>query len=307
MKVGYLLARGFDYGRMIHHDAGPQFADDYDWPTTTLADVADADFDVLVVDHRFQQNEMDDLLRAITATKATFVLRMCDPYWEFTRDHHWYRFVREMLDRPRVHVMLNYQPAEITALIASLSTRTRFVHAPFVYREDQELPAGHADRRARLFLSGSPNPSIYPLRSEMMRAAKWWPPLRLGSSRLEHPGYPDIGQPLKHTVVGAQYVQRLAGYRFAAVCSSRCRLEFLKYREFAYANVVPVGDLPATLLDCPADAWLPWRRNFVAATRAMRATGDSEGMARRFRAFMRERRGQTATRARVNAELAMVA
>ena len=71
-------------------------------------------------------------------------------------------------------------------------------------------------------------------------------------------------------LLATHILKTLSQYRFAAVCSSVAKIEFLKYREFAYAGVVPVGDLPSTFLDCPAGAYVPSRRNFIALTRQIK-------------------------------------
>lgn len=258
MKVAYVISSKFDYENLICADAGPGFAEDYGWPAGTISRWRGESYDVHVVDHRFPADELDELRTFIDEQKGLFVLRLCDPYWEYARNHWWYGFVAEMLDRSRIHAMLNYQPAEITALFASRARRSQFVFAPYVYRAESELSLEHAHRRSAVLFSGARNRRLYPLRSEMARTAAWWVPLRLRSTMLEHPGYPDIGQRRRHAVIGGRYLELLSGFRFAAICSSRCRLEFLKYREFAYAGVVPVGDMPSTLLDCPTDAWIPW-------------------------------------------------
>ena len=65
----------------------------------------------------------------------------------------------------------------------------------------------------------------------------------------------------RSAMVGDAYIKELSRYRYAAVCSSRLRLEFLKYREIAYAGCVPIGDLPGTLSDCPSEGIIQWRRN----------------------------------------------
>jgi len=305
LKVLYLLSSYFDYDLTISGDAGRLFADDYGWHTGTI-DVllADQGYDVIIVDHRFQETELPHLKAAMAAARRTFVLRLCDPIWEHTHDHWWYKFVFEMLDRPRMHVMLNYQPAEITALLFARSRKTGLVFAPYVYRQEMEYPLDHANRKEGILLSGARDDAIYPLRSAMVRARRWWPPLRSLCAILEHPGYPDIGQHPRHDIVGRKYMELLATFRFAAVCSSRCRIELLKYREFAYAGVVPVGDMPATLLDCPSDAWVPWRRNFIALTRTLKSMDDAEDRAQNFREFMRERRDTIAMREMVAQQLA---
>jgi hypothetical protein len=203
--------------------------------------------------------------------------------------------------------MVTYQPAEMTALLASKARRSCIVYAPYVYRSEREIAIDHQSRAHAVLFSGAQNASIYPVRSKMGRIRKYWPPLRLMSTMLPHPGYPDIGQERKHGIVGGLYVAHLAQFRFAAICSSRCRLEFLKYREFAYAGVVPVGDMPATLLDCPTDAWFPLRRNFIAFTNALKSARDTALMAMRFRQFMRERREVDTMREMVTHQLERVA
>ena len=60
-------------------------------------------------------------------------------------------------------------------------------------------------------------------------------------------------------------------------------------REIAYAGAVPVGGLPDTLLDCPSDAWIPWRRNVFALQKFLMSC-DSQLMANSFRNYMSQKR-----------------
>jgi hypothetical protein len=300
-----VLSAKFDYNRLIAEDAGPSFADDYGWRATTLAGLRDTPCEIAIVDHRFCFEEIPELRTSINRGLTIFVLRLVDPFWEYAQDHWWYRFVSEVLDQPRCHVMLSYQPAEITALFFARARRSQFVFAPYVYRPERERSIDHENRSRALLISGASNRATYPLRWRIRRDATVWPLLRLSSQTLAHPGYPDLtGNELRHQIIGDAYLNRLARFRFAAVCSSRCRLEFLKYREFAYAGVVPVGDMPAPLLDCPADAWLPWRRNFVALARQIKTMPDTAARAHNFRKFMRARRNVDEMRARVAEQLA---
>src|SRR5262249_32021944 len=143
-----------------------------------------------------------------------------------------------------------------------------------------------------------------PLRTRIRRAVRLWPLLGASFRTLPHPGYPDPERQLRHSVIGDAYVTHLAAFRFAAVCSSRCRLEFLKYRELAYAGVVPVGDMPAPLLDCTVDAWVQWWRNIFALAQQIRTMSDSATWAHNFRRFMRARRSVDDMRARMAEQLA---
>jgi hypothetical protein len=305
LQVRYILSTNFDYSRLVANDAGPQFAEDYGWEAATLRNFRDFPSGIAIIDPRFQPAELLELRNAIEIERAIFVFRLIDPLWEYTRDHYWYRFVEEMLDTPRCHVMLSYQPAEITALFFARARRSQFIFAPYVYRQERERLIDHEKRSGAVLLSGALDYTVYPLRSRIKRNAIFWPLLGVLSKTLPHPGYPDLTEKeLRHGVIGDAYIDRLAAFRFAAICSSRCRLELLKYREFAYAGVVPVGDMPATLLDCPADAWVPWRRNFVALIQQIRTMSDTSERARKFRHFMRTRRNIDDMRARVAEQLA---
>jgi hypothetical protein len=304
LLVYYLLSANFDYAQLIAGDGGPSFADDYGWRTRTLGGLQDMQCEIAIVDHRFCPEEISNLRACIDRGSTIFVFRVVDPFWEYAREHWWYRFVGDILDHPRCHVMLSYQPAEITALFATRARRSQFIFAPYVYRPERERPIDHEKRSRAMLCSGNVHATIYPLRSRMRREAYFWPLLGASSRTLPHPGYPDVtGKQLRHRIIGDAYVTQLAAFRFAAVCSSRCRLEFLKYRELAYAGVVPVGDMPATLLDCPVDAWVPWRRNFVALAHQIRTMPDTAARAHNFRRFMGVRRNVDDMRAWVAEQL----
>ena len=302
-EISYLCSSLFSYQQVVVPDSGPVFAKDYGWKTVTLDKFLECNAQFVIVDNRLEPAEMSRLCTIIPQSKVLFLLKVVDPYWEH-RDAPWYRFVAEMIDTPRVHVMLTYHPAEFTALLLSRARRSQFVYAPYIYREEDELPIDHARRQNRLLLSGAVSKHQYPLRSQMRRVSSLWPPLRLMTQVLRHPGYPDIGQPKQHAVIGKNYIAELGKYRFAGVCSSRCRLEFLKYRELAYAGVVPVGDMPATLLDAPRDSWVPWRPNFVKLTSQLAHMTDSTERAELFRKFMRSRRNKNEMQIRVAEQLA---
>ena len=307
MLLRYILSSRFDYNSLISGAAGTPFAKDYGWQTAMLENLRDAPSDVAVVDHRFVPDEIDALREVITNSKITFVLRLVDPYFEYARDHWWYRFVSEMLDHSRVHIMLNYQPAEFTALLASCARRSQFLFAPYVYRRELELPGDHEKRVHAMLLSGAREPALYPLRAQMHRVTFSLALLAphdqdASSSGLSRPSAvlcaTDCYKGCLHHSAG---VVPLRGGMLLAVPT-----RVLKYREFAYAGVAPVGDMPATLLDCPADAWVPWQRNFVALTQTLRnmpAMHTAE-RAESFRRFMRDRRHLDDMRARVTEQLA---
>lgn len=300
MDVAYLISSSFDYTKTLGPSFSTRFADDYGWQTCRIGDECSAD--VFIVDPRFDRDELPELLAYVEGSSASFVFRVHDPYWWHV-DHWMYRFVSEMIDRPRCHVMLTYHPTEVTALFFGRARRSQFIFAPYVYQKDKELPINHWERSRVLIVSGATHPSIYPVRQRINRGVRLWPPLRRITEILDHPGYPDTGQRLRHKVVGDAYVKKLSEFKFAAFCSSRCRLEFLKYRECAYAGAVPVGDMPFTLLDCPADAWVPWRRNVIAITNTLTKMTDTAARAANFRRYLRDRRNLRDMRSMVTEQL----
>lgn len=294
----YLLDETFPYELVVAEDCGAPFASQYDWLAVTRVE---PDFaGAVVVDPRFTPAALPTLRAAIEGGCATYFLRLTDPYWEGCRDHWWFLFVREMAANRNVHVMLTYGPSEATSLVWSESQGKICVYAPYLYDKRNERPINHALRYRKLVLSGQISRHFYPLRSSALSFSRFWPPLGRMLDHLKHPGYPDVGQKQSHSTVGQAYIDHLAQYRFAFVCGSRDRLEFLKYREIAYAGAVPVGALPDTLLDCPADAWISWRRNLPALQRRL-TTCDSEAMAFAFRKFMSEKRSVDRLRNKVNA------
>ena len=302
MKVAYLLSSVFDYSKLIAPDAGPEFAEDYGWETITFGDLNEVNADVIIVDQRHTSEELDLLLRSASCHRKVFVYRIVDPFWPFHRDHPYYRLLDSLLDHPRVHFMLTYQPSGITALYWGRCRRSRFILAPYVYNSLSELPLDHAKRFHKVALSGSIDRWVYPVRYQMNRISRL-PPLRFMTDRLVHPCFSDIGTPMRHKKIGNEYLQWLSGYKFAFLCSSRSRLEFLKYREIAYAGCVPVGDLPATLLDCPRDAFFHYRRNWLAMSRDILTCSDTERFAHNWRAFLKDRRDIEKMRREVNQQL----
>jgi hypothetical protein len=302
-SVRYVLSDRYDYRSMILGDAGPAFAADYGWVTCTPSTMHDHKADIFIIDDRLFSDELDIIRAAISDSKSIFLLKLCDPYAEWVSQHWWYRFAAELIDRHNVHYLLNYSPSEWTALLFVRARRSRFIVAPYVYQNENERDLDHAKRRRTLIVSGSMDPNLYPLRSKIAYFTRS-PPLSLVTSRLEHPGYGDTTAKLSHYVIGTAYLDELSRYRYGVVCSSRCRLEFLKYREFAYAGIVPVGDMPSTLLDCPSDAWLSWRRNVFATFSALLSVADSQSRAESYRAFMRRVRDRDALRERVGGLLA---
>lgn len=303
-EIRYLLSDSFDYGRVISPDVGPAIAEEYSWTAIRLRECQPGAFPVVVVDNRFPEAELPRLREIAKNDRTQVVLRVVDPIWfSATREHPWNRFVWDMLERPNVHLMLTYAPAEYTALMVTRRAGGRFIFAPYLYRPEAETPIDHDARRHKILLSGSTWPEGYPLRARFQRQSRWWPHLRLMTDTLPHPGYPDIGEAVRHGVVGDKYIARLRQYRFGFVCPTRSGSELLRYREFAYAGLVPVGSLPDTLIDCPADAWIPYGGDPHRLVWTVLNCRNSATVAENFRRYMHATRDRATVAPQVNGAL----
>ena len=294
-SIHYVLSDQFPYGATFYEDSGPPFAADYGWPTCKLSSIRDLDSDVFVLDDRILPSEIPFLKSAIESSTALFLIKLCDPGLEHASGHWWYQFSTMLMDTRNVHFLINYHPVEWTARFFVKASRSRFIWAPYLYFPERERTIDHASRSGTFIVSSVLNPKLYPLRNRISAMSRI-PPMLFITEHLPHPGYRNRS----HNIVGSAYVDKLSNFRYGAVCSSRCRVELLKYREFAYAGIVPVGDLPITLLDCPREAWLPWRMNPFAMAAVMRRREESQRNAETYRSFMRKSRNADTLRRRVN-------
>ena len=263
-----------------------------------------------VVDNRLSERECELLVAAIEANPETpFVLKVIDPYYEWCRDHWYYRMLFAVARCPNVRFLSPYVPAELVADLDRASGGDRLVVIPYAYPADVEQPAG-GDRKPRVIFSGSQHRAVYPFRYQFDRLATWWPPVGRRVEVLEHPGYPDIGQEQKHERVGARYVEHLSRYAFMFVSPSRCRLEFLKYGECAAAGCLPLGTLPNGLPAEAAEAFV--ELDFGSVFRLERSTrralqmpvDEVEARARAYRDAMRTHRDPALLNEALDASLA---
>ncbi len=295
MKVYYIISNTFDYSSLICADAGPLFGADYGIDCIKIQFIAQLeDANAFIIDNRLTENDLAYLHSIRSRLKAPIFFKIVDPYREAEKAYHYYhkyfRYLKQAINEPRIHLLSTYGPTEFVSYLASLSTQSRIIIAPYVYDTKMEIPIDHSVRQNKVLLSGCLSNLYYPVRTAFSLQIKLYPPLRLRTDCLKHPGYRDVGDKLRHRHIGQQYLEYLARYRFAFVCSGRSRLEFLKYRELAYAGVVPVGNLPDTLMECGESAYLRWRKNPFALARQITLCRDSEEKAFAFRSFMRENR-----------------
>lgn len=300
--IRYAVSREFDYGKQIAPDAGPATADDYDWECVPLAEETLAGDGPLVVDNRLTPGETAWLEATLVRTRRPLYLRIVDTLRE-AQDHWWYAFLRRAVASRRVALVHAYAPRELLADLLAGSPHDAHVFAPYPYRRERELDPAHARRRNAILLSGVQDGNVYPLRHHFWLGTRRSPLWRPFTRVLRHPGYPDIGQPQVHHVVGDAYVREIARHRYAFVCAARNGCELLKYREIAYAGSCPVGELPPSLADCPDDAFVTYDRRNLHLFRRTILSSNAEATARRFRTYLARARERGALVRRVADEI----
>lgn len=287
--IYYLIDPRFDYGRTISDAYGPAVANEYGW-------ILKKDFDcvssgAVVIDNRVTPESLADVKRFIDLSRIVIYLRIGDPFHQ-NKQHWWYKFVMKEIERKNIFLMSPYNPVEYLTVIWE-AAQGRFVHAPYLYDEKKEIEINknHERRKHRILITGRDEKNTYPLRASVKKLALLWPPLSRMIEKLEHPGYPDLLEPTSHSFVRSDYVSYLAGYKFVLVCGTRCNIEVQKYREIAYAGAVPIGKLSDSLVDCPADAWIPWRHNMPKLYSELNKC-QSDTVANLFREYMRKKRNK---------------
>lgn len=246
-----VLSQQFNYEKLIVPDCGPAFSQGLGIETVKISEADWTSSRVWILDNRLSQAEWHEVLPAISENRQTkFLVRIIDPYWESAEKTSQLHFAFRCASLPNVGYLSPYQPEEVVGFLADAArSRNSFFVSPYPYERKHELDLDRASirRRRGMALAGIPNQSIYPYRFFMDHKRKFDFRLWLKVSTLRHPGYPDLGMPLLHRKVGKSFIEWLAEYESCFLCPGRCHLEFLKYRECAYAGSCPVGAVPRTM------------------------------------------------------------
>lgn len=249
-QITYLLSEQFAYEKTIHADAGPDYARRQQWVAAPLSHLREAlSLGPTLIDNRVTAEEMPEISQLLpTIRRYPLYVKVVDPYWECIRQPY-YRWLLALTRFPQVCFIGPYQATGITTLLRDLSRPDAYLHIPYAYEKERELPLNPTARPKCLAFSGATHPDFYPERAAMLRALKhhWWIARRV--SVLPHPGYPDVGQVAIHKITGDHYLRFLARHSFMYLEPSRESLEFLKYSECAYAGCVPAGQAPETFPD----------------------------------------------------------
>lgn len=284
-RVSYVVSAQFDYGQWLCADAGPQYAESLGLacePFDPQRIEASNPNTFWVFDPRLQADEVRTLESlASRCPELWLVPRVVDPCWPPEDQNVLRNLAFRLARRPRTALLLAYQPAEVTALLADAFGPNRWFVSPYPYVSARELPLG-GKRLHRVLISGSSNPRMYPLRTLARRKRITAPRWRLLSADLAHPGY-GIQARQQQACIGDRFVAHLARYRFMLLCPSRASAELLKYAECAYAGCAPVGAAAGGLPSGAAACILPFDAADTAGSiRRIAATSEQEAWERAF-------------------------
>lgn len=283
--VRYLVSARFDYSQWLCADAGPQYAESLGlaWEPFDSQRLAASDpYTVWVLDPRLQADEVRRLEElAWRFPHLWLVPRVVDPCWPPEDQNALRNLAFRLARRPRTALLLAYQPAEVTVLLADAFGPNRWFVSPYPYVSARELALG-GKRLHRVLISGSANPRMYPLRALARRKRITAPRWRLLSADLVHPGY-GIQAGQQQACIGNRFVAHLARYRFMLLCPSRASAELLKYGECAYAGCAPVGAAACGLPSEAAACIIPFDAADTAGSiRRIAATSEQEAWERAF-------------------------
>jgi hypothetical protein len=261
MKIVYFVSSSHRYEDAIYFGVGPRFGAAFGWPVLPLAQISSCQCDVGVIDNRLENSDVaaiEQFLSRPAERRFPIFFRISDPDMPTSANPR-VKFIFACGDRAGVHFATTYDlEGPFKAYVATLK-RSRVVHLPYPYEQRREVDIDLAQRHRRIFLSGANDARLYPLRSYLRSKRDRNPLLRIAIHDLVHPGYPDLGVQLKHSIVRERYVEYAAAYTHFFLCPSVYESEFAKYLECAYAGSVPIGLPPKSLAASVKDCFLTWR------------------------------------------------
>ncbi len=302
MPLRYVVSDRFDYTRVICRDVGPRYAESLGLACCRLSDIEAPDATALFVDSRLTEDEIPFIRALIERSSIAVLLKIVDPYWRSPDSApHYYSFIEGVCDRPNVALVSMYEPSEWLDRLMSRKSQARLLVLPYPYIEACErtlTPETFAERRHQVLVTGAASKRRYPARAEIIRKRGYDPRYAAAFEVLEHPGYPDIGEVLRHRLIGDEFIAYMAGFQLFFVCPSRADLEFLKYTECAYAGCAPVGKPASSLPGTAKEQFL----NADALARSLQTCDSDEELFERamaYRAAMKGSRNSHALRDRL--------
>lgn len=245
----YITSIGFEYSKLITRATGPLYASDMSWLCDTLENIHKYKDYINIIDCRITPLECEQLEEVIRHQKTTpFMLTVSDPYAAKCKNDPYYKLLFRIKDLDNVCFLTKYLPIEIVKTLEEQTSAKKMVFIPYPFLDTYNQEKTLKKRLKKVVFSGSIG-DIYPYRCKFRRRVKLNPLLWPKVDFLTHPGYSDIGESLRHQIIGDTYISHLANYRFMFISPSYCGLEFMKYRECAYAKTVPIGKIPYSFSD----------------------------------------------------------
>lgn len=293
LRIVYFHSDTHAYDKAIYPGVGPAFARPFSWESRPISRIGEGDCDCAIVDNRLEPGDIEQLTRHLAlppSSRPPLFFRISDPDMPATTNPCT-RFIFDCADHPGVHYATTYDPEGPVLAFTRPLRVSRVVGLPYAYDSSREIDIPLAGRRRRIFLSGSNSRTLYPLRYALRRSRSRLPWLRLVIVDLNHPGYPEDGQPPRHGITHARFVSFAAQFTHFFLCGARYNVELMKYVECAYAGCVPVG-VPATSLSATAGQYFrPYTaRGFDLLRDVCQAMPTLEERAAGYRAAMRELR-----------------
>ena len=258
MQLRFFSGENATLASLMCRDTGPSYAKSLQLPCFGVSALREhASRDVLIIDNNLTAGEVGIVQEVIERQQVPVMLKIVDPYWvrgNYGRHKSAYAALVETHCRlPNVAILSPYQPSEwLKMVVEKFNPKLLVLPYPYVAEAEQPLElASFSARLDRALLSGALSRRKYPRRARVYRLRFILPSYRRNFDLLEHPGYPNIGEVLRHNLIFDDFVKFIGGYKYFFVDPSRANLEFLKYTECAYAGCLPVGTTPPSL---PAQA-----------------------------------------------------
>ena len=244
MNLLYVISSDHDYSDYIPEDSGPAWS--------TLLNIQHSYFNlarfsegnIYIIDPLLSGKEVEKLEAIAQNVNSIFIFRVVDPSGP-PRDCNAVRQLAFKLSNlNRVGVLCTYHPTETNAFLASVF-KNRFYVLPYAYDREKEVELSlNQSRRRKIVITGSDDKIIYPLRRFARHKRNTDLAWRLMTINLRSYGF---RKACKGMIYGREYIDFLSSHSMMFLCPSRSEVEFMKYRECAYAGCMPVGGTPESL------------------------------------------------------------
>ena len=239
------MSNHYNYYKMICDDAGPGYAASRNWATTHIR--TDLPIDkILIVDNRISAKDFTLLNKIIDLNYHTIIFRVGDGMEE-AKDNVNIQYLLSLKPDKNLFFYSTYSEDYVQYLLKQKHGNEKVFTIPYAYNKDKERDIDFVNRKKQILVSGSLASDAYPLRwyFHINTYHKLW---AYGKVKyLKHPGYPDVGQKLQHSVIGKNYLDYLTQFKFMLVTPNKIDYELLKFRECAYAGCCFVGDLAGSI------------------------------------------------------------